>query len=266
VSQSLKSLEEELKISLFLRTSKKFQPTQEADQLFQAIDPLVTALHSTLEKIDSGHRQPIGHLRIGAPMDFGSGHLTKIIAKFREQYDEVTFELHLAIPVRQLELLSEGKLDIAFIDNGDVHADKFPVTIQTVMREEFVLATSRRMFERYKLREASFKAFAALPIVDYLHHGPVARMWFKHHYTKAPNLNIVYSAESVRAVLTAILHGVGVGVVPKNLIAGEFKELKIIETEKKPFVNQIMLARRLGKQPTLRESEFVSFYRKEIRQ
>jgi hypothetical protein len=34
-------------------------------------------------------------------------------------------ELVLGIPTRQLELLFEGKLDLAFIDNGDVHAVNF---------------------------------------------------------------------------------------------------------------------------------------------
>jgi LysR family transcriptional regulator, transcriptional activator of the cysJI operon len=265
VSQSLKNLEQELKISLFLRTSKKFQPTQEASQLFQAIDPLISQLHSTLEKIESGRSLPVGHLKIGAPMDFGSGHLTKVIGKFREQYPQVTFELHLAVPVKQLEMLSEGKIDMAFIDNGDIHAEKFPVTIQTVMREEFVLTASKRTYDRHGLKDASFKTLGVLPVVDYLPHGPVARMWFKHHYAKIPNqLDVVYSAESVRAVLNAVAHGLGVGVVPRNLLTGEFRELRIIETQKKPFVNQIMLARRLGKHSTVRESEFLQFYRKEI--
>jgi DNA-binding transcriptional LysR family regulator len=265
VSQSLKNLEQELKISLFLRSSKKFQPTAEADQLFQAIDPLISQLHATLEKMESGRVSSIGHLRIGAPMDFGSDHLTKIIGKFRKAYPQVTFELHLAVPVKQLEMLSEGKLDMAFIDNGDIHAGKFPVTIQTVMREEFVMVASKRIHEQRKLGNVSFKVLEALPIVDYLPHSPVARMWFKHHFGKTPtNLELVYSAESVRAVLNAITHDIGVGVVPRNLLTGEFKDLRVIEMSKKPFINQIMIARRLGKQSTVRESEFLQFYRKEM--
>jgi DNA-binding transcriptional LysR family regulator len=264
VSQSLKSLEQDLKISLFLRTSKKFEPTAEAEELFQAIDPLVSALYVTLEKMESGRSSPSGHLKIGAPMDFGARVLTKVIAKFREQYPDITFELHLAVPVKQLEMLSSGKIDMAFVDNGDVHAEKFPVSIQTVMCEEFVLAAPKRLYERSKLHGASWKTLATLPIVDYLPHAPVARMWFKHHYAKVPDLRVVYSAESVHAVLTAVRQGLGAGVVPKNLLTGEFKDLKLVETEKKPFVNQIMLARRLGKKPTLRESAFLEFYRKEL--
>lgn len=264
VSQSLKALEGELGTLLFIRDSKKFQPTPEAEHLFQAINPFVNELHTALQHLESGIKTPVGRIRIGAPMDFGSAHLTKIIGKFRKKYPLVTFELHLAVPVKQLELLCEGKLDMAFIDNGDVHAEKYPVSIQTVMKEEFVMAATEKLFKEFQLQNTSARSFTEVPIVDYLHHAPVTRMWIKHHFSKAPiQLNVVFSAESVRAVLTAIAEDIGIGVVPHQLLVSEFKHLKPIETSKKPFINQVMIARQQGKQTSFRETEFIRFYRHE---
>jgi DNA-binding transcriptional LysR family regulator len=262
VSQSLKALEGELGTSLFIRDSKKFQPTAEAEHLFQTINPFVNELHSALRHLESGINTPVGHLRIGAPMDFGSGHLTKIIGKFRKKYPQVTFELHLAVPIKQLDLLCEGKLDLAFIDNGDVHAEKYSVSIQTVMKEEFVLVSSEKLFKEFKLQNLSLQSVAEVPIADYLPHAPVMRMWLKHHFSKVPaNLNVIFSAESVRAVLIAIVEELGVGIVPRHLLVGEFKHLKLIETSKKPFINQIMIARQQGRRSSFRETEFIQFYR-----
>ncbi|MES2801203.1 MAG: LysR family transcriptional regulator [Bdellovibrionota bacterium] len=130
VSQSLKGLEEELKVPLFIRDSKNFQPTAEAEQLFLVINPFVNELHSTLQQIESGIKSPAGHLRIGAPLDFGSTNLTRLIGQFRKKYPLITFELVLAVPIKQLDLLCAGKLDLAFIDNGDIHSEKYPVSIQ----------------------------------------------------------------------------------------------------------------------------------------
>jgi DNA-binding transcriptional LysR family regulator len=114
------------------------------------------------------------------------------------------------------------------------------------------------------LENVPLKALQTTPLVDYLPHSPVARMWFKHHFGKLPtHLEVAYSAESVRAVLTAIANDIGIGVVPKHLLTGEFKTLRVIETKKRPFVNLIVIARRIGAQPTARESEFLRFYRKE---
>ena len=263
VSQSLKTLEGELKVPLFIRDSKNFKPTPEADQLFQAIHPFVNELHATLQQFESGAKTSVGHLRIGAPQDFGSGHLTQIVGKFRKKYPQVTFELTLAVPVKQLDLLCEGKLDLAFIDNGDVYAEKYPVSVQTVMKEEFVMAASEKKIKKFNLSERpTLMDLSEIPIVDFLHHAPVACMWYRHHFGKVPpKLNVVFSAESVRSVLTAIAQDIGFAVVPQHLLTGDYKHLKTISTSKKPFENQIMIARQIGKMKTLRETEFISFYK-----
>src|SRR4051794_12486476 len=77
VSQSLKGLEEEIGSTLFIRHSKKFQPTSQAEELFKAIDPFVSELHGALLRVEEGIKTPVGVLRIGAPTDLGSGMLTR---------------------------------------------------------------------------------------------------------------------------------------------------------------------------------------------
>lgn len=262
VSQSLKILEQEVGVTLFIRDSKKFQPTPEAGELFKIIHPFINELHSTLQSLESGKKIPTGHLKVGAPMDFGSNHLTKIIGEFRKKFPEVSFEVNLAVPVKQLELLCRGDLDMAFIDNGDMYAEKFPVTIQSILKEEFVLAASEKCYRAWKLKDSSFLNLSQAPIVDYVVHGPVIRMWLKHHFGKIPSdLKLVYSAESVRAVLTAIAADIGMGVVPQHLLVGEFATLRVISTLKTPFINEIMLARQQGKKATAKEREFIKFYK-----
>ncbi|MBS1983250.1 MAG: LysR family transcriptional regulator [Bdellovibrionales bacterium] len=262
VSQSLKSLEGELGSTLFIRDSKKFQATSQADDLFRAIDPFVSELHSTLRQMESGKKMPVGHLKVGAPMDFGSGHLTRVIGKFRKVFPCITFELQLGVPIKQLDMLCRGELDMAFIDNGDIHAQRYPVTIQSVAEEEFVLVSTEENVKVCGLRDASYAHLSKANFVDYLSHAPVARMWFKHHFKRVPpDLKVSYSAESVRAVLTAIKGEIGIGVVPKHLLEGEFKHLTVIAGPRKPFVNQIMIARQAGKNLTAKEQAFIKFFR-----
>lgn len=262
VSQSLKNLESELGSTLFLRNSKRFQATSQADDLFRAIDPFISELHSTLQNMESGKKVPVGHLKIGAPLDFGSGRLTQVIGKFVKMFPGVTFELFLAIPLKQLDALCRGEIDIAFIDNGDVHAQQYPVTIQSAAKEEFVLASTERNTKIFGLEDAHYSQLAKANFVDYLSHSPVTRMWFKHHFGKIPaNLNVAYSAESVRAVLNAIHADVGIGVVPRQLLVGEHKGLLVIEGPRRALVNQMMIARQEGKHLTAKEREFIKFFR-----
>ena len=260
VSQSLKGLEEEIHTSLFLRDSKKVQPTAAAESLIKLLHPFFQELELTLQQIETGRKNPIGHLRIGAPLDFGSMYLTEIIGKFRNKYPQVTFEVILGVPVKQLDLLCQGKLDIAFVDNGDLFEKSYPISIETIQKEDFVLAASHKFYSENIKGKHEFKSLRELPIIDYLPHAPVARMWFKHHFGKSiSELNVVYSAESVRGVVNAISSGIGIGVIPSHLSV----KLKSISTGKKDFVNQITLALPLSKKPTFTEKAFILFFKGE---
>ena len=260
VSQSLKALEEEIHTPLFARDSKKVQPTPAAESLFNLMGPFLQQLESTLQNIETGRKHPVGRLRIGAPLDFGSNYLTNVIGKFKQVHPKISYELILGVPVKQLDLLVEGKIDIAFIDNGDVFSKNYPIAIETIQREEFVLVSNEKFYAENIKGDHSLSKLQNLFIVDYLPHAPVARMWFKHHFGKSiTDLKVIYSAESVRAVLKAVSLGMGVGVIPSHLVNTEGNRLKIISTEKKNLVNQITLALPLAKKLTFAEKTFVSF-------
>lgn len=262
VSQSLKKLEEEIGAKLFIRDSKNFKANNYGEDLFKTIEPFISELNVSLQRLESGLKTPTGILRIGAPMDLGSNQLTASIGQFKKLYPAIQFQIELGVPVKLLEKLIDGKLDLAFIDNGDIHTSNYPVSIQPYMKEEFVLVVSKDFFKTYKLNDLSYEKLAKLPVVDYLPHAPVTRLWFKHHFAKEPNsLNVHFSAESVRAVLNAVASDIGAGVIPHRLITGEFEQLKVIPTAKGRFINEIVIARRLGQKASFKEKEFIRFCR-----
>ena len=264
ISQSLKALEEELQTKLFIRDSKRVLPTEPAHLLFRSIEPFIAELQAAVIQIETGKREPVGHLRIGAPQDFGSTHLTEVIVDFRRRYPQITFELLLAIPVTLLEMLTNGKLDIAFVDNGDFHAKNYPVSTMIVMKEKFVLVCSSKYFDEFVKRPSiKYEDLKNFEFVDYVHHAPVVKMWIKHHFGKVPpELLVSFSAESVRAVIKATKGGLGVGVVPEHLVEADLKSdrLRLISATGRDLVNHITLARRLEGPITAREKQFVEFY------
>lgn len=261
VSQNLKSLEGEMQSRLFLRDSKKTLPTEAGEILFRALKPLLEELQEAIQQIEIGKNSPQGHLRIGAPQDFGSTHLCDVIVDFHKKYQEITFEIELATPIKLLELVSEGKLDLAFVDNGSIHAKNYPVSIMTATKEKFVLACSKKYFESTSV---SYKGLKDLRFIDYLPGAPVSKMWIRHHFGKVPyELNVIFSAESVRAVIKAIQGGLGVGVVPEHLIESDLKSgrLKVLTAPGSDLINAIALTRRLGRSPSAKEKCFIEFYR-----
>lgn len=207
-----------------------------------------------------------GPLRIGAPQDFGSDRLTKLIAKFQKKFPMIYFHLHLSPPLEQLDLLCSGKLDLCFVDNGGVHIRNYPVTIQRGESEEFVLAGAESLVPKKIQRNQDWKALSEQRFVDYFPHGPVVKLWFEHEFGKSPQQPlVVYSAESVRALLTAMRAGMGLGVVPRRLLSGENSNLRVVESQRKPWINQILIARWQAAPLSARESEFSKFYKEASR-
>lgn len=265
VSQSLKLLEDELQSKLFIRNSKMVIPTEPAHLLFRSIDPFLSDMQQIVQQIENGKAHPIGHLRIGAPQDFGSTHLTESIVQFRKLNPQVTFELILATPMRLLEQLCSGVIDLAFVDNGDFHAKNFPVSLSVVMKEELVLTCSKKYFDLYVRKlPAHFSDLKNLDFIDYFQHGPVVKMWIKHHFKKnISNLRVVFSAESVRALIKATQGGLGLSVLPKHMIQEELKSghLKMISVSERELINQITLIRHIEKPLTAKEKSFIEFYK-----
>jgi DNA-binding transcriptional LysR family regulator len=270
VSQRLKALEGELGTKLFIRNSKMVMATAAAHTLFRTTEPLLGELARAIRQMETGQTKPAGHLRVGAPQDFGSTKLTEAIVAFKRKFPDITFELALATPLRLLGLVSDGKLDLAFVDNGDLHAKSFPVSVAAVEREKFVLVCGKKYFDE-RVREAAPKLaeLRKLEYVDYFPHAPVAKIWLKHHFGKAaPELRVSFSAESVRAVVGATLGGLGLAVVPERLVAAEIKEGRLLELHagERILMNQIVIARRLERTATARESLFVDFYKSYAKQ
>jgi len=43
----------------------------------------------------------------------------------------------------------DGKLDLAFIDNGNFFQAQYPIDAKTVLNEEFILVCSKRYYQKF---------------------------------------------------------------------------------------------------------------------
>ncbi len=116
VSQQLKKLEDEIKVPLFTRLHRGLIPTKEGRQLYDVLKVFMEELESTVSKLKESKTIPSGLLRIGAPLEFGSITLPKIIATYRHVYPQVKFNIRIGHSDELLPMLAEGALDFAFVD------------------------------------------------------------------------------------------------------------------------------------------------------
>lgn len=216
VSQQIKSLEDNLRVTLFDRMNRKIIPTAHAEILFHECSQKLDELEETLEKISSVKANLTGKVRIGFPPIFGQHVLLPLIAKFHKENLEVTFEMKVGLADEIIDLLEEGELDFAFIDS---FAKTPQLVTESVFLEHLDLCCHPDLLPQFGPYEFSFKYFKKLPYIGYLTGEPIIRNWFHTNFDSTPHqLNIVASIMDSNAIARLVIEGVGVGLLPEVLL------------------------------------------------
>ncbi len=266
VSQTIQKLEKEIKSPLFIRLHKQLVPTAAGQSLYGIVEPFIVQLEVYLKDLEQTKDHPMGELRIGAPAEFGKAYLPVIVASFRELYPAVTFTLKLGTPDVLLPLLRKGRIDFALIDlfltrNAFIgNLDMFH--FDPVVEEEVILACSRTYYENNVKKDTSLASLSQQYFISYSKDLYTLTQWFKHHFSKS-NIVVqdVLTVDSHEAVISAIRHNVGMGIVASHLVKEELYtgQFEHITTSKSEIINSISLAHLQEKIPTFTEKTFEKF-------
>lgn len=110
VSRTVATLESQLGVRLFQRTTRHLTPTEAALAYFDQVEPLVAQLErAALMAGDSGDT-PRGTLRITAAVTFAQVNVVPLLPEFAKRYPELSFELLLTD--KFLDLVEE-RVDLA---------------------------------------------------------------------------------------------------------------------------------------------------------
>ena len=110
VSRRIKALEQRLGVRLLQRTTRRIQLTEAGELYYREVRRLLNDLHDIEQQLDDVTRQPIGELRIVAPMSFGQRRLAPILARFAAEHPKVRVTLKLED--RETDIVAEA-FDVA---------------------------------------------------------------------------------------------------------------------------------------------------------
>lgn len=267
VSQQIKKLEVEIGAPLFTRMHKRLVPTPTGKRLFRLVSTMINGLQEGLDSLNEGRQEPSGILRIGAPMEFGSIYLPHAVSTYRNRYTRVRFDLELGRPSDLMPKVESGDLDFAFVDSfpmrGPYYGDVGNFSITPVIEEEVVLACSKQ-YDQERL-EADH-TYANLVDKSYISQQSNARAlnnWFRHHFGKRiQKLNIVLTVANHQAVVSAVRHHVGLGIIVSHLVGSEIQSgsIMVVKPSARQAVNQISIVQLLDKVPTLTEKSFLTHF------
>ncbi len=106
VSKQVKYLEDSLQVQLLIRTTRHLSLTEEGEIYYNRCHALLEDLEEAKRLIQDQKANPVGSLRLNAPMSLGVLHLTDPIAEFAQKYPDI--QLSIDFDDRHIDIISEG--------------------------------------------------------------------------------------------------------------------------------------------------------------
>ena len=212
VSHSLASLESALGIDLFHRVGRRLVLTPEGGRLLRAFGEVRTRLADALGELTSADPAVHGPVRLGLFLGFSRLRLTGVIERFLREQPGASVRVVYGSQAELLERLLAGELDFT-LSLRPVRRVSRQVRSTRLFEQALVLASATRR------RRLDFETLAELPVVDYYRSDPLIDRWSRHHFGRSvPRSRVRVWAASTDLVLELVRSGVGVGVLPLDLI------------------------------------------------
>lgn len=269
VSQNLQKLEQELNISLFHRLPKKLVPTSSGQQLYQVVMPFYSTLETQLKSINDAEIVPQGLIKIGAPPVFGAEFLPGVLSEFRASYPGVTFELMLGDQSKVVTACRNSELDIALVDIfGNQEEESWNLLQIPLVDEPLVLAGSSKYVREHLCNEITAETLQMCQFIAYKSQAPELTDWFLHHFgINVKQLAIVLTVESVHAVISAVCHDMGLGIVPKYMVqnAIENRTLEVVRGRTDEIRSRISFVRPPGRKMGIAERLLIDLLKRKFK-
>ena len=212
VTQSIKMLEGQLGVTLFVRTKKGVILTDEGEELYKYVKEGMTYFVNGHNKVMSLKKLDAGVLKIGASTSVTEHYLIPYITKFHNLYPNVEIKIVNLLTDVLLKELRNGNVDIVVGSNSDYVDKDLEFYEISEVGEIFV---SNKEFNLSA--EHIFKSNLILQTAP-----SVARNSF-NEYVKKNNINLVPFMEVVshRLVTELVKSGMGIGVVTEEYVKDE---------------------------------------------
>lgn len=161
VSQAIKQLETSIDTVLFKRTSKGVELTQAGVILYKYTSSAFELLETGLIKIDSLKSLDYGELKIGASDTISAHYLLPLLETFHKLYPNIKIKIINRVTSETIELLKNGKIDIAFV-NLPIQDDSLEIVKCMTVHDIFVAGND---FKDLKNKTFSREDIAKMPLI-----------------------------------------------------------------------------------------------------
>ncbi|MEQ9813913.1 MAG: LysR substrate-binding domain-containing protein [Azospirillaceae bacterium] len=225
ISLQIKRLEERLGRRLLERNPRHLALTLEGETILDHARRILRLNDELVARV----REPelAGLVRFGAPEDFATSHLPNVLARFTASHPRVALEVTCELTLNLLDRFQAGELDVALVKRMPAEAAAVSGGL-SVWREPLVWAARDPDIAR---------AGPALPLV-----ASPRPCVYRKRATEALDAiarpwRIAYTCGSLAGSLAAVRAGIGVTVLPKEMVPGDVLLLSEAECDLPPLAD-----------------------------
>lgn len=154
ISQCISQLESDLETTLFFRSKRGVKLTKEGKVLFKKAESAISLIEQGENMIERLNHLESGSLIIAAGDTVASHYLLPYLEKFHSLYPDIRIEMANSYSQRLIELLKDGKADLAFI-NLPLNDDEIEVDRCLEIQDVFICGPDYPLKESYTWEEIS---------------------------------------------------------------------------------------------------------------
>lgn len=215
LSVSIKKLEAELGVTLFVRKARRVEPTVEGTILLQRAERMFAEMELAIHEIADTVELRTGLVRVGMPPMYGLAYFPALIAQFHEAYPGIALSVTEGSADETGRLLDAGTIDLAMIETRRIRSQWQQVVVG---EEEMVLCVApTHPFAKRKTVRA--EDLDKLPMV--LFSGSFIQRDLINKFCKKAGAvpNVVLQSNSVSLIRKAATDGLGAATLLRSLAA-----------------------------------------------
>lgn len=209
ISLQVKRLEESLGCRLLDRSPRGLRLTPKGEILLGYARRILSLCEEALAQM--GEPAVAGTVRLGTPEDFATTHLPEVLAAFARAHPRVALEVTTDLTLNLFQRFGAGEFDLVLVKREPAGPDDGV----RVWREPLVWACTPAL-------ASVFTGDDALPLVVSPHPCVYRRRAIRALDQTGRGWRIAYTSTSLAGAQAAVRAGLGVAVLPKDMVPADF--------------------------------------------
>ncbi len=257
ISQSIKKLEDELGGTLFLRSNKGMELTEEGKMFYEYVKGALELINNAENEFTSFKDLSKGEIKIGCSTTLTKLVLMDALKEFHLDYPNININITNDLTSNLINSLKLGKLDFVIFNESNIKESNLNLETIKKLKQGFIYNP-----DYFKDNINTFEELNNYPLILQKKESNSRKLLDSH--LKGYNVELIPNMEVVsQELITEFTNiGLGVGFVNIDLAKRNYKNLKELNINKKmPNIN-IYLATNKSVSLTFASKTFINYLKK----